>query len=93
MEESSVRTNDDSMYSRVAETIQETIRQSCPTCGRGAASLPTSSLDDLSALIEIRDGFNKHRRDFSATMADRFTRFDRTISYLHVLIDGTRSEK
>ena len=82
--------SDDSMFGSVAETIQETIRQTCPTCGRGAAGLSTPSLDDLEALITIRDGFNKHRRDFSPTMADTFKRLDSVVSYLHVLIEGTK---
>lgn len=91
MEENSMRSQDDSVYSAVAETVQDSIRQSCPMCGRGAAGLPTPDLDDLEALITIRDGFNKHRRDFSPAMADRFQRLDRVISYLHVLIEGTKN--
>ena len=90
MEGNSGGVSDDSVYSRAAHTIQESIRQTCPTCGRGAASLPTPDLADLEALITIRDGFNKHRRDFTPAMADRFRRLDGVVGYLHVLIEGTR---
>jgi hypothetical protein len=89
MEESRMRSEDDSVYSRVAETVQESIRSTCPTCHRGAAGLPTPDLDDLEAIITIRDGFNKHRRDFTPAMAERFRRLDSIVSYLHVLIEGT----
>ncbi len=81
---------DDSVYGFVAETIQQSIRQTCSLCGRGAAGLPAPTLDDLEALITIRDGFNQHRRDFSPAMSDRFERLNRVVSYLHVLIEGSR---
>jgi hypothetical protein len=47
-------------------------------------------LDDLEALIAIRDGFNKHRRSFSPIIEDQFRRFDSVIGYLHRMIAGTR---
>lgn len=80
---------DDSMYSRVAESVTETVRQTCPTCHRGAAGISPPDLDDLEAIIQIRDGFNKYRRDFSPEMADRFKRLDGIVGYLHLLIEGT----
>lgn len=87
--EGSVR-DDNSVFRNAAQAISESIRQTCPTCGRGAASLPTPDLADLEALIQIRDGFNNYRRDFTPAMADRFRRLDSVVGYLHVLIEGTK---
>lgn len=73
----------------VAGTMEESIKQMCPTCKRGAATIAAPTMEDLDALVDIRDGFNKLRREFSPMMAERFQRFDRTISYLHTMIAGS----
>lgn len=72
-----------------ADNIQESLSQTCPTCGRGAASLAVPTTEDLEALIEIRDGFNTLRRNFSPEVEEQFRRFDRTISYLNRMIAGS----
>ena len=90
MESRNTGMSDDSVYSRIAETVEDSIRSTCPTCKRGAAGLPTPDLADLEAIITIRDGFNKHRRDFTPAMAERFRRLDSIVGYLHVLIEGSR---
>ena len=86
-----MESQDDAVYRNVSQTIQDTIRSTCPTCGRGAAGVAPPTLDDLEAITTIRDGFNKHRRDFSPAMADRFKRFDSLVGYLHLLIEGTNA--
>lgn len=83
--------SDSQVFGDAVQSINESIRSTCSSCGRGAAGLPTPDLDDLEALIQIRDGFNARRLDFSPAMAERFRRFENTIGYLHVLIEGTRS--
>jgi hypothetical protein len=74
----------------VAGSMEESIKQACPTCKRGAANLALPAVEDLEALIDIRDGFNKHRRNFSPEMAERFRRFDSTIAYLHAMLAGAQ---
>lgn len=79
----------DEISGRAARDMLESIRKTCPTCKRGGMGLPTPDLNDLEALITIRDGFDKHRRNFSPEMLDVFRRFDRVISYMHSVIAGT----
>jgi hypothetical protein len=81
---------DDEVFGAAIGAISERAAQTCPTCGRGAADSAAPTLDDLEALINIRDGFNKHRKDFSPLVEDHFRRFDRTISYLHRMIAGSK---
>jgi hypothetical protein len=82
---------DDALYGDAVHSIQEAAAGTCPSCGRGAAGSAAPDLDDLEALISIRDGFNKHRRNFTPIVEDQFRRFDRTISYLHRMIAGSRA--
>lgn len=69
--------------------MELSVRQTCPTCKRGAAGVAPPDLDDLEALVLVRDGFDDFRRNFSPEMADRFRRFDNVIGYLHALIVGS----
>ena len=77
------------VYANAADTISQRIKQTCPTCGRGAADTKPPDLADLEALIAIRDGFNAHRRSFTPLIREQFDRFDQTIGYLHRMIAGT----
>lgn len=79
----------DEIAGRAAQDILDGIRKTCPECKRGAMGLPTPDLEDLEALIQIRDGFDAHRRNFTPEMRDVFRRMDRVISYLHSLVAGT----
>lgn len=62
----------------------------CPTCGRGAAGLAIPNEDDLNAMIDIQESFNKHRRDFSPDMQRKIDSFKKVVSYIHRLIAGSR---
>lgn len=73
----------------VVGSMEQSIKQACPTCKRGAVNLSAPDFDDLDALVEIRDGFNKHRREFSPEMEERFKKFDKTIAYLHAMMAGS----
>jgi hypothetical protein len=77
------------MAGHVVGAMEQSIKQACPECKRGGVNLPMPAVEDLEALIEIRDGFNKHRRNFSPEMEERFRRFDTTIAYLHAMIAGS----
>lgn len=81
---------DDELFRAAADRIKSDVEGTCPSCGRGAANMAAPDLDDLEAIIRIRDGFNKFRRDFSPAVAEQFRRLDRTISYLHRMIAGSR---
>lgn len=71
------------LVGRAAANIHDSVRgTSCPTCGRGAAGIAAPTTEDIEALIEIRDGFNTLRREFSPEVEERFRRFDSTIMYL-----------
>jgi hypothetical protein len=80
----------DELFRAAADSIAEEVEGTCLRCGRGAANVAAPTLDDLEAIMLIRDGFNKFRRDFSPAVAEQFRRLDRTISYLHRMIAGTR---
>lgn len=71
---------------RAVIEMENNSRKACPTCRRGAVSIPLPTVDDLEAMIEIRDGFNNLRRSFSPEMEERFKRFDAVISYMHSMI-------
>lgn len=81
------RLND--LAAQAANNIGSGFRASCPTCGRGGVGLVTPTVEDLEALIEIRDGFNDLRRNFTPEMEEKFRRFDTSIGYFHALIVGT----
>jgi hypothetical protein len=75
----------------VVGSMEYSIKEACPTCKRGGVNLPLPEVEDLEALIDIRDGFNKHRRNFSPEMEERFKRFDKTIAYLHAMMAGAQN--
>lgn len=87
------RTPDDSVYREAADSITQQIKQTCPICGRGAADTKAPDFLDLEAMIRIRDGFNRHRRNFSPLLEKDFRRFDETIAYLHRMIAGSVSRE
>lgn len=80
----------DDVFASAVETIRRATEDTCPHCKRGAASFSAPDYEDLEALMSIRDGFNKHRRNFSPLVEDQFQRFNKTIAYLHRLIAGTK---
>lgn len=84
------RQNDDDLYREALYSIKSAAEDTCNRCGRGAASMAAPDLDDLEALIRIRDGFNKHRRNFTPAVEEDFRRFDRAIGYLHRMIQGSK---
>ena len=83
---------EDDVFSDALQSIVQRVEGTCATCGRGAAGMAPPTLDDLEALIAIRDGFNKHRRSFSPIVEDQFRRFDSVIGYLHRMIAGSRRD-
>jgi hypothetical protein len=82
--------NSDAVFGEAVHDIQRAVESTCSKCGRGAAGVAAPTLDDLEALIAIRDGFNQHRRSFSPLVEEQFRRFDSTISYLHRMIAGSK---
>ena len=78
------------LIKQAAEQLDASVRQRCEYCGRGAAKMALPTLEDLEAIMEIRDGFDGLRKDFSPLIADRFRRLDNTINYLHVMIAGSK---
>jgi hypothetical protein len=84
------RQPDETVFDQAAESITKAVKGRCSNCGRGATGMAAPDLDDLEAIIAIRDGFNKHRRSFSPLVEEQFRRLDRTIGYLHRMIEGGR---
>jgi hypothetical protein len=79
----------ENMYEEAAESIEESIRQSCPTCKRGAINMAMPTIEDLEALIEITQGFDRVRRSFSPGMEDKLRRLKGLAGYLHTMIAGS----
>lgn len=78
------------LAAQAANNLGVGFRATCPTCERGGVGLATPTVEDLEALIEIRDGFNDLRRSFTPDVEEKFRRFDNTIGYMHALIVGTK---
>lgn len=79
------------LAAEAASNIRSATEATCPKCRRGAWGAPVPVVEDLEAMIEIRDGFNNLRRQFTPEVEERFRRFDNVISYVHRLIVGTEN--
>lgn len=69
---------------------EQSVRAPCPTCKRGGTGLMMLDYEDLEALIVIKEGFDKYRRNFTPEMAERMNRISKVIGYVHAMIAGTR---
>jgi hypothetical protein len=84
---------DAALFATAAEEMGGLAREACPTCGRGGVNMALPTEEDLKHLIEVKEGFDKLRRNFSPEMRARMESVDAVISYMHVLIAGTMSNE
>jgi hypothetical protein len=84
---------DAKLFAGALEEMGGVAREACPTCGRGGVNLAMPTEEDLKHLLEVKEGFDKLRRNFSPEMRRRMESVDMIAGYLHALIAGTISNE